>query len=75
MTGSVVSDDNNVSPESHAPTSLLSDPKSIGLSSPTFTASYSTFPVVGLNVKLDAIRFAGVPKSPLIPVIEPVPSS
>ena len=66
---------NNVSPEFHAPTSLPSDPKSIGLFSPTFTASYSTYPEASLKVKLDDIRFTGVPPPPLIPVIEPAPSS
>ena len=36
---------------------------------------YSTYPEVALNTKLDDVRSAGVPAPPLIPVIEPAPSS
>ena len=75
MTGGVVSGNNNVSPEFHAPTSLPSDPKSIGLFSPSYTALYSTYPDVSLNVKFEDSRFAAVPPPFLIAVIEPVPSS
>ena len=66
---------NSVNPEFHAPTSLPSEPKSTGLSVPSSTVWYSTYPEVVLNAKLEAVRSAGVPVPPLIPVIEPVPSS
>ena len=62
-------------PESHEPASFPSDPKPIGESSPEVGSVYSTNPVLVLNAKLDDVRFAGVPAPPLIPVIEPVPSS
>ena len=75
MTGAVVSGNNNVNPEFHAPTSLPSDPKSIGLFSPSYTEIYSTYPEVSLNVKFEDSRFAAVPLPPLIAVMEPLPSS
>ncbi|CAI8335126.1 MAG: Uncharacterised protein [Polaribacter sejongensis] len=74
-TSSLPMDKVKAKPESQAPTSLSSDPKSIGLLSAEDTATYSTFPLAELNVKLEDVRFAGVPAPPLILVIEPVPSS
>ena len=65
----------SVKPEFQAPTSFPSEPKSIGLSIPSTTVLYSTYPEVALNAKLDDVRFAAVPPPPFIPVIEPVPSS
>ena len=49
-----------MSPESQAPASLPSEPKSIGLSVPTLTELYSTYPDVSLNDKLEAERSASV---------------
>jgi hypothetical protein len=56
MTGMVVS--KKLSPEFQEPASSPSEPKSIGLSVPTATASYITFPVVESKLRLEAVKSA-----------------
>ena len=47
-----------LSPEFQEPTSSPSEPKSIGLSVPSATASYITFPVVESKLRLEAVKSA-----------------
>ena len=56
ITGAVES--KKSSPEFQEPASLPSEPKSIGLSVPTATASYITFPIDESKLRLDAAKSA-----------------